>query len=54
VGDLDTPEILEMADLLERGIAGAKKRVIAGAAHHPHREKPEEFNRVVLEFLSEL
>ena len=54
VGDLDAPETLEIADTLERGIAGAKKRVIPGTAHHPHMEKPEEFNRVVLEFLSEL
>jgi len=51
VGDLDTPEALEIADMLERGIAGAKKTVIPGTAHHPHMEKPEEFNRVVMEFL---
>jgi pimeloyl-ACP methyl ester carboxylesterase len=51
VGDLDTPETLEIADTLERGIAGAKKAVIAGTAHHPHMEKPEDFNLVVIEFL---
>ena len=54
VGDLDTPETLEIAATLERGIAGAKKRVIPGAAHHPNMEKPEEFNRVVMDFLSGL
>ena len=54
VGDLDTPEILEIADTLERVIAGAKKRVIPGTAHHPNMEKPEEFNRVVMDFLSGL
>jgi pimeloyl-ACP methyl ester carboxylesterase len=51
VGDLDMPEPLEIADMLVRGIAGAKKTVIAGTAHHPHMEKSEEFNRIVIEFL---
>jgi pimeloyl-ACP methyl ester carboxylesterase len=54
VGDLDTPETLEIADVLEQGIAGAQKTVISGTAHHPHMEKPEEFNRIVMNFLSEL
>ena len=54
VGDLDTQESLEIADILEHGIAGAKKVVIPGTAHHPHMEKPEEFNCIVMEFLSGL
>lgn len=54
VGDEDWSRVLEMADTLERGIAHAKKVVIAGTAHHPNMEKPEEFNRVVLEFLNGL
>ena len=54
VGDEDWPRVLEMADTLERGIANAQRVVIAGTAHHPNMEKPVEFNRVVLEFLSEL
>jgi pimeloyl-ACP methyl ester carboxylesterase len=54
VGDQDTPETLEIADTLERVIARANKTVIAGTAHHPHMEKPEEFNRVVMDFLSGL
>jgi pimeloyl-ACP methyl ester carboxylesterase len=51
VGDQDAPEVLEVADTLEQGIAGAKKLVLPGTAHHPNMEKPQEFNRVVLEFL---
>jgi 3-oxoadipate enol-lactonase len=54
VGELDTPESIEIADTLERGIAGAKKVVIPGTAHHPNMEKPEEFNRVVADFLNGL
>ncbi|MDP9351237.1 MAG: alpha/beta hydrolase [Chloroflexota bacterium] len=53
VGDQDQPEMLEVADALEAGIAGACKAVLRGAAHHPNLEKPEEFNRLVLGFLAE-
>jgi len=51
VGELDRQETLEIANTLERGITGAKKWVIPGTAHHPNMEKPEAFNRVVLDFL---
>jgi pimeloyl-ACP methyl ester carboxylesterase len=51
VGDLDQPAIQEVADQLAEGIAGARKEVIAGTAHAPNMEKPDEFNRLVLEFL---
>jgi len=51
VGDEDVPQVIEAAGILEQGIAGAQKVVVAGTAHHPHMEKPEEFNRVVLDFL---
>ena len=54
VGGQDAEAILMIADTLEKGIAGAKKVVIPGAAHHPNMEKPQEFNRVVIEFLEQL
>jgi pimeloyl-ACP methyl ester carboxylesterase len=54
VGDLDQPDILESADLLESGIAGARKVVMHGTAHMPSMEQPDEFNRIVLEFLHDL
>ncbi|MFC1726646.1 alpha/beta fold hydrolase [candidate division KSB1 bacterium] len=54
VGDLDMPDILEIVDILEKNVAGAKKVVINDAAHMLNMEKPEEFNKVVLDFLSEL
>ena len=54
VGDLDMPEPLEIADILEQSIAGAKKMLMPGTAHHPNMEKPEEFNRIVMDFLGEL
>jgi 3-oxoadipate enol-lactonase len=54
VGDEDVRQILQIADVLEKGIAGAKKVVIPGTAHHLNMEKPEEFNSVVLDFLGSL
>lgn len=54
VGDIDTPKTLAGADFLALHIAGAKKVHITGTAHLPNMEKVEEFNRLVLSFLSSL
>ena len=54
MGDQDVELILEVANTLEKGIVGAKKVVSPGTAHHLNMEKPEEFNRVVIEFLEQL
>ncbi|HEY8742536.1 MAG TPA: alpha/beta fold hydrolase [Chloroflexota bacterium] len=53
VGDGDQPDILAIADLLHQGIAGARKVVIPEVAHLPNMERPELFNRLVLDFLGE-
>ena len=50
-GDQDVRDILKIADILEKEIPGAKKVVIPGTAHHLNMEKPDEFNRIVLDFL---
>ncbi|MGE5602380.1 MAG: alpha/beta fold hydrolase [Nitrososphaerales archaeon] len=52
-GALDHPEILRAAAVMEQGIPGARKVIIAGAAHVPNMEKPAEFNREVLSFLKD-
>jgi len=54
VGDQDVRTILTIADILEKGIAGARKVIIPGTAHHLNMEKPSEFNRAVLDFLGSL
>ncbi|HEY7358001.1 MAG TPA: alpha/beta fold hydrolase [Ktedonobacterales bacterium] len=54
VGAHDVPDKLASADLLARGIPGAQKTVMSGAAHLPSMEQPEQFNRLVLEFLGNL
>jgi 3-oxoadipate enol-lactonase len=51
VGDQDVPFIHSIADFLEQGIDKAEKVVIPGTAHLPFMEKPEHFNKLVLEFL---
>lgn len=54
VGDEDVPDILVVADLLESGIAGARKVVMPGTAHLPNMEQPAVFNRIIREFLADL
>ncbi len=54
VGDEDRSRTLAAADLLERGLPYAQKRVMSGTAHLPNMERPDEFNRLVLDFLGGL
>jgi pimeloyl-ACP methyl ester carboxylesterase len=53
VGDKDVPTIYDAADLLMKSLPRVQKKVINDAAHLPNLEHPEEFNRLVLEFLLE-
>ncbi|MGZ3615443.1 MAG: alpha/beta fold hydrolase [Ktedonobacteraceae bacterium] len=54
VGSEDVEFILSIANKLERDIVGAKKVVIPHTAHHLNMEKPQEFNRVVIDFLEQV
>ena len=51
VGDADIPPVLEAAEILVTSVPGARKAVIHDAAHLPNLEHPEQFNRLVLDFL---
>ncbi len=51
VGELDMPDIHEIADLVLAANPNAERIEIDGVAHMVNLEKPEEFNRVVLGFL---
>jgi pimeloyl-ACP methyl ester carboxylesterase len=53
LGELDVPRVLKNAELLVSAIPNARKAVIHDAAHLPNMEHPEEFNRIVREFLLE-
>jgi pimeloyl-ACP methyl ester carboxylesterase len=52
IGDLDIEMKLAMAGRLAAEIPGAQQVVIQGAAHMVTMERPAEFNRAVLDFLS--
>jgi 3-oxoadipate enol-lactonase len=51
-GDEDVADIHRIADRLAAGIPGAERATIADAAHLPNLERPEEFDRIVLDFLA--
>jgi pimeloyl-ACP methyl ester carboxylesterase len=53
VGDEDQPRIFAAADLLEKELPNARKTVMHHTAHLPNMERPEEFDRLVLEFLQD-
>ncbi len=52
-GDRDIEEIAAMGEVLVAGIPGARRAIIEGTDHLPNVREPEQFNRVVLEFLEE-
>jgi pimeloyl-ACP methyl ester carboxylesterase len=52
VGDLDMPGILDISNRIEKEVRGSRRFVIKGAAHTVNMEKPEKFNKVVMEFLA--
>ena len=51
VGSKDHPDVLAVADILQKKLKSAQKVIIQGASHHPNIEKPAVFNRVVLNFV---
>jgi pimeloyl-ACP methyl ester carboxylesterase len=50
-GDEDVADIKEIAERLAAGIPGAERATIPDAAHLPNLDRPEDFDRLVLEFL---
>jgi pimeloyl-ACP methyl ester carboxylesterase len=52
IGDKDIPGVQTAAEAATAGITGAKKVVMKNADHLPQMDNPEEFNRIVKEFLS--
>jgi 3-oxoadipate enol-lactonase len=51
VGAADVPDLHGIADRLADKIQRARKEVVAGAAHMLPRERPDELNRLLLDFL---
>jgi pimeloyl-ACP methyl ester carboxylesterase len=53
IGDRDVPQIKATVETLLRGIHGTRKVTIKGAGHMVNMEKPEAFDKAVLDFLRE-
>jgi 3-oxoadipate enol-lactonase len=54
IGEEDQPDLHAIAERLAREIPGARLETIANTAHVPSMERPEEFDRLVLEFLESI
>ncbi|UCE60409.1 MAG: alpha/beta hydrolase [Phycisphaerales bacterium] len=52
IGDIDMPDLRAIMDAIVSNVPGAEKVVVPGVAHMVNMEKPREFNRIVLDFLS--
>jgi 3-oxoadipate enol-lactonase len=51
VGADDVPDMSRIAAILEAGIPGSRRVTIDGAGHLPSLERPDELNRLLLDFL---
>lgn len=54
VGELNPPDYHNITDIQKRYIPKSKKVVLKGAGHLLNIEKPKEFNKIVLSFLSDV
>jgi 3-oxoadipate enol-lactonase len=54
VGELNPPDYHNITDIQKKYIPNSKKVVLTGAGHLLNIEKPEEFNKIVLDFLAEI
>jgi pimeloyl-ACP methyl ester carboxylesterase len=52
-GQLDVPSVHAALEVMAAGIHGAKQTIIPTSTHLPNMERPDEFNRLVLDFLRE-
>ena len=51
VGAADRPEMVSLAKRLVNELPDSRLETIAGAGHLPSLERPDELNRLLLEFL---
>jgi len=54
VGELDPGTNVTMAKEIQEAIAGSELAIIPGAAHMVNAEKPDEFNKVLGDFLAKV
>jgi 3-oxoadipate enol-lactonase len=54
IGEYDLGACIEVADIMEKEIEGSKKVVMKDAGHCMNIDKPEEFNKLVIDFIKNL
>jgi pimeloyl-ACP methyl ester carboxylesterase len=54
VGEVDVPTTHHAAQLMMEHVSPAQQAIIENTAHLPNMERPDEFNRIVLDFLRAL
>lgn len=54
MGDEDEPMVNRACEMIAAGVPGARKVVMHDTAHAPNIERPDEFNRIVRDFLHTL
>ncbi len=54
IGDNDVKEFQMISNFIAKSVKKVKKFVISEAAHLPNMEKPDKFNRIVIDFLSDI
>ena len=54
VGALDHPEVLRAGDLMAATLPNARHSIVEGAGHVPSYERPDAFNKLLLDFLADV
>ena len=54
IGEYDLEACIEIADIMEEKIEGSTKVSMEGAGHCMNMDKPEEFNRIVIDFIKKI
>ena len=54
VGEFDSAELHDVSNTLHEQIKDSRKEVLSGVGHVSNLEDPEQFNNIVLEFLTDL
>lgn len=52
VGESDVPDVQAHCGAIQAGVPNAQRRVVPGAGHLVHLERPAEFNRILSRFLA--
>ena len=53
-GALDADDLIAKAERFAGAVRDGRSVLVDGVAHHPHLERPEELNKILLDFLRSL